>query len=578
MSREAYLLLAGASGEDARGRAAAAARQAGLVPLIETRDLIFFGATDHPHLLVPQRSGILWGRLFGANGKALAPDAHQLEPPIVPEMLMRTCWGRYLAIGVTSEAIEIAREPSGGIGCFYEVEADVLLCASNAALLCAATGRIPAFDWTEILSQLQFFNLRTERTALSKIRQLPPGAALRLENGRFTRRGVWSPYAFAENWDRRTQPDEMRPLVRRAILDTTAALARAYHRPIVKLSGGLDSSIVAAALAASGAHPTCLTYRGGGADLDETRYAKAVVARTGSPHETASLDPAAVSLSHDAAAALPWPTARLFTQADDVLQVELARRIGGDAFFSGGGGDTVLWYFPTVAAALDRLRCGGWIGFWRTLGDLAQMTGDTRARALRIALAKLAQRRPQPWAHNLRFLALDAQMLAEPGWHPWLPAPAGTLPGVLAYVRSLIQMQDHYEHGHRLDFGPAIAPLLAQPVVERCLAVPSWLWCADGHDRVLARAAFADLLPAEVLKRRTKGGFDGFATRILNGARDEARALLLDGLLAKQGLLDRSGIEQALTRAAPVGDADSIRLLRLAAVETWLTSWAARRS
>ena len=577
MNREAYLIAAGADGEIGQARTAETARKAGLAPLIETRDFTFFGVPDCPHLRLPNGSGILWGRLFGPNSKPLAEDARQLDPPIVPEALMRACWGRYLAVSVTPQGIEIAREPSGGIGCFYHVQGGSLLCASDAALLTAAAGHVPAFDWTEILSQLQYFNLRTERTALTGICQLPPGAALRLEGGMLTRRGIWSPYTYATKWDRRARFEEAQPLVRRAILDTVATLVRSYRRPIVKLSGGLDSSLITAALATSGAHPTCLTFRGGGADLDETHYAKAVVARTGSPLEIASLDPAAASLLHDAAADLPWPTARLFAQADDALQVALARRIGGDAFFSGGGGDTVLWYFPTVAAALDRLRCGGWIGFWETLGDLAQMTGDSRARALRIALAKLAQRRPEPWPHNLRFLSPAAQALAAPGWHPWLPAPAGTLRGVRAYVRSLIQMQDHYEHGARLAFGPAIPPLLAQPVVEQCLAIPSWLWCTGGRDRALARAAFADLLPAQVLARRTKGGFDGFATRLLNGARDQARELLLDGLLARQGLLDRDGIEQVLVRAVPVGDVDSIRLLRLVAVETWLRSWTARR-
>ncbi|HSX54625.1 MAG TPA: asparagine synthase-related protein, partial [Sphingomonas sp.] len=492
--------------------------------------------------------------------------------------LMGDGWGRYLAVTLNAGAIEIAREPSGAIGCYYQHREGRIVCASDAVLLTQATGCSPGFDWDEVLAQLQYRNLRTERTGLAGIRELPPGAALRLRNGELRRRGIWSPYPFAANWNRRARFEDAQPLVRRAILGTVAALARDYQRPVVKLSGGLDSSLVTAALAASGAHPTCLTFRGTGADLDETAYAQAVVARTGSPHAIATFDRAAVSLAHDAAAHLPRPTARLFAQADDALQVELARRIGADAFFSGGGGDTVLWYFPTVSAALDRLRCGSLAGFWQTLGDLAQMTGDRRIRALRIALAKLARREAQPWFHTLRFLAREAQPLAVPGWHPWLPVPAGTLPGVRAYVRSLIQMQDHYEHGARLAFGPAIPPLLAQPVVEQCLAIPSWLWCAGGRDRAVARAAFADLLPAEIIERRTKGGADGFVTRLLNGARREARPLLLDGLLARQNLLDRGEIEQVLTQPGRIGSADCGRLSRLISVETWLRSWSARRA
>jgi asparagine synthase (glutamine-hydrolysing) len=577
MSRERYLLAAGPDGTIDRACIAAAARMAGLVALFEAPHLAFFGAGDSPHLLLPDRGGIVWGRIFGPAGTPLGADAPQLAPPISPETLMRAAWGRYLAISLSPQGIEIAREPSGAIGCYYQHRDGGLICASDAALLTAAAGHVPAFDWDEVLAQLQYRNQRTERTALAGITELPPGAALRLENGTSRRRSAWSPYSLAANWNRRARFEDAQPLVRRAILGTVAALARDYQRPIVKLSGGLDSSLVTAALAASGAHPTCLTFRGSGADLDETRYARAVVARTGSPHEIETLDADTVSLAHDAATHLPRPTARLFAQADDALQAALAHRIGADAFFSGGGGDTVFWYFPTVTAALDRLRCGGWVGFWHTLGDLAQMTGDSRTRALRIVLDKLAQRKVQPWFHSLRFLAPHAQALTKPGWHPWLPTPHSALPGVRAYVRSLIQMQDHYEHGARLRFGPAIPPLLAQPVVEQCLAIPSWLWCAGGRDRAVARAAFADLLPAEVLDRRSKGGFDGLVTRLVNRARDEARELLLDGILAKQDLLDRSAIEQVLTHTVPIGNADSSRLLRLVSVETWLRSWTTRR-
>jgi len=577
MSRERYLLALGSGDAVDWTRIADTARATDLVPLFEAPHSTFFGAADRPYLLLPNRSGIVWGRMFGPTGKPLGAETPQLAPPISPEALTRACWGRYLVVSVTSQTVEIAREPSGAIGCYYHSRDGGFICASDAALLTAALGRIPQFDWDEVLAQLQYRNLRTERTALAGITELPPGTALQMEHGKVTRRGIWSPYPLAADWDRRARFEDARPLVRRTILDTVAALARDYRRPIVKLSGGLDSSLVTAALAACGAHPTCLTFRGRGADLDETRYAKAVVARSGSPHEIAALDADAVSLAHDAASHLPRPTARLFAQADDALQVALAHRIGADAFFSGGGGDTVLWYFPTVAAALDRLHCGGWIGFWQTLGDLARMTGDSRTRALRIALEKLAQRRPQPWFHTLRFLPPQVQALAAPGWHPWLPVPEGTLPGVRAYVRSLIQMQDHYEHGARLSFGPAIPPLLAQPVVEQCLAIPSWLWCAGGRDRALARAAFVDLLPAEILARRTKGGADGFVTRLLNAERGHARALLLDGILAKQDLLDRSEIDQVLTRTVPIGNADSSRLLRLVSVEAWLRSWTARR-
>src|SRR3546814_15687375 len=60
---------------------------------------------------------------------------------------------------------------------------------------------------------------------------------------------------------------------------------------------------------------------------------------------------------------------------------------------------------------------------------------------------------------------------------------------------------------------PQITPLLSQPIVELCLSIPTWQWVRGGRDRAVARAAVADLLPALIAQRRTKGGQTGFLRR-----------------------------------------------------------------
>src|SRR3546814_6801986 len=54
----------------------------------------------------------------------------------------------------------------------------------------------------------------------------------------------------------------------------------------------------------------------------------------------------------------------------------------------------------------------------------------------------------------------------------------------------------------------------------------------------VARAAVADLLPALIAQRRTKGGPTGFLRRVFNARADDAIRMLVDGRLIAAGVLD----------------------------------------
>src|SRR3546814_1794953 len=65
--------------------------------------------------------------------------------------------------------------------------------------------------------------------------------------------------------------------------------------------------------------------------------------------------------------------------------------------------------------------------------------------------------------------------------HPWLIPPTGdVLPGKAAHIAMVLRAQyslDAYSERAGL---PVIHPLLSQPVIEHCLAIPTWLQCAGG--------------------------------------------------------------------------------------------------
>src|SRR5690606_29821877 len=116
----------------------------------------------------------------------------------------------------------------------------------------------------------------------------------------------------------------------------------------------------------------------------------------------------------------------------------------------------------------------------------------------------------------------------------------------LTYMRcSVIKRSQNYVNGLAAGGLPRFSPLLSQPLVEFCLGVPTWVWCAGGINRAPARTAFAADLPRAILERVSKAGPDSFVRSIFDRHRRTYRDLLLEGLLARHGLIEREAVEAA---------------------------------
>lgn len=251
-----------------------------------------------------------------------------------------------------------------------------------------------------------------------------------------------------------------------------------------------------------------------------------------------------------------------------------ARAGGHDACFSGTGGDNVFCALATAAPAADRAIATGFgLGTMQTLANLAAVHGCTLWTAARLAARQVLRARNVPdWPSDPRFLSSEA-IPARMDAHPWLDEPAGSLPGTRAHIRSVMVAQAHMHGSERQRFAPLVLPLLAQPVVELCLAVPSWMWVAGGRERSVARRAFAGSLPHTIVRRRTKGTMTAYCGEIFLRNLPALRELLLEGGLAEQGIVDRAAIEAALSASGPLRGDDYFRLLAMADVEAWAQSW-----
>lgn len=124
------------------------------------------------------------------------------------------------------------------------------------------------------------------------------------------------------------------------------------------------------------------------------------------------------------------------------------------------------------------------------------------------------------------------------------------------------------------DAPESVTPLISQPLVELCLRIPTYRLMEGGVDRGFVRRVFGELLPNEISQRTAKGTAYDSAKNLLMHNMGFVRELLLDGMLARQHLLDRRKLEQSLSRSGFRGRGPATKILCYAAVELWLQSWA----
>ena len=204
-----------------------------------------------------------------------------------------------------------------------------------------------------------------------------------------------------------------------------------------------------------------------------------------------------------------------------------------------------------------------------TMLDIAEIADRTCWWALKRALTG-RRRIPQP---TLDFLGPNAIALVRSGpGHPWLDSLRGTSAGLKAHVETVAGIGGHLLGFERARSFPLLFPLMAQPVMEKCLSIPGWLWALDGYDRSLVRRAFASALPNNIVFRRSKGRLDLFGRALFQSRHQQIRDMLLGGILAQNGLVHAGDIEAEMARAGSGRDYRFYRLLELVDVEAWARS------
>ncbi len=436
---------------------------------------------------------------------------------------------------------------------------------------------LPALPRTLDLAQLDaFLALQyVPRSGLRAVEQVRPGCYVVAEQGAVRTERYWSPRPAGEashderEWVERVREEVVGAVRRRLVADVPLGAL---------LSGGIDSSIVVAAMAESSAEPV-RTFTIGFPDeaYDERAPARIVAERFGTRHEELEVDPSP---------GLVERLARVFDEpfGDEaalptLLVCEATRRRvtvalvgdGGDEVFGGYeryAAHSLAGRVPRVAASLGTAALGAipaarrrprstLFRARRFLDAAAQPEAARYARLVEVFPLELRRRLWTDEAH-----AQAAETLVPAGDDLRVVDLESYLPGDLLPKADITSMAVSLE---------LRAPFLDRRVVELGLALPPAL----AFGKAALKRAFAADLPPEIAARRKTG----FGVPLDRWFRDELRPLAEELLLgsAERGLFRRSELERLLREHAD-GRADhGHRLWCLCMLELWQRTYVDAR-
>jgi asparagine synthase (glutamine-hydrolysing) len=538
-------------------------------------------AADDTPMVDLGNAGIIIGAIFlrASNetlGRLPADAPNCGDARNLTTWLFRECWGAYVVILLDQHTnrVQIIVDPSGLLSAYGFMTDTHQLIVSHPDLIEEASGKRPRPCWPQIGSHLAWPDLRQHGTCLDGVFEFGRGELTTLDKARALRERLWLPANFMPVPSGRS-PEDVAHELRLLTTDVVGAWASLLGPVLVAASGGVDSSMVCAALASARLPFDCATLATADPSGDESSYVELLAGHFGVRSVTHIYDVCRIDPLNSASAGLARPSRKPFMAARDAALLKAAQSLNANMIFDGNGGDNLFCFLHSASPIVDRLLCEGLTrGSISTFIDMCRLT-DCDIQTMTGAVLRHLFRKGQLglWAPDLRLLARDRQNLeqVEP-LTPWFDVDVGHHKGKAEHL-ALIPRSQNRVNGLAGVGLPRFSPLMSQPLVEYCLGVPTWIWCSGGINRAPARAAFAANLPRDILSRTSKAGPDSFIWQLFEKNRLIYRDLLLDGLLFCHGLLDRAAVVRAFEIGSGSDDELIYRLLDLVEAENWARSW-----
>jgi len=546
--------------------------------------LIYFDAVpDRNRVHTLGSAGVIIGTLFRVADEAAKPIS-ALSPWEVDETvssggdaLIRRHWGQYVALLKTIDGTwRLIRDPTGGFPCYYVQSHGTAVIFSHLNDCAPLLATRLTINYSHLHAFLHLHRFVPRDTGFSEIAAVHAGEAVDFRGSTVARSVLWEPTSFCRCPGDHENVEENIASMRRVVTQCVWSWAACRSSILHELSGGLDSSIVLACLAAAPSSPrvASCTHVTDSPEGDERYYARLMARHAHVPLTELPLRPKAWNRVEELVRVLD-PVSPLFTAfqcSEDSEIRDLVAAGSYDCTFSGQGGDHLfLRTLPRITAADFAWVHGLSFRLCRVIAETAHASRRSIWNIGRQAIEHGYLRRPYDiWCGSRMASFIRAPPIdVSQSCHPWLDRAAELPPAKLLQVMCLTDTQTYWVTPR--PYVDEIHPLISQPLLECCLQIPTYILSHGGTDRTIARSAFRDALPPEIARRSSKGSVDQFFFKAVYGNRERIRPFLLDGLLAGQGLLDRSELISVLDDPATIARGRYLVPIMTAVVcEMWL--------
>lgn len=544
-----------------------------------------------PVYRLPARGGVILGHLFPAEFCEHSPSwrAHISATDVARYLetsgrqLTRDYWGAYVAFLTDRTGIHclVVRDLSGKLPCYRLRHDGVDILFADVADLIALPLPQLTPNLHYLAASIHSSALQIRATAFKEVTELLAGESYERRGPSGRQQFAWDPRCLVEDLPQ-TRFHDAALRLRRVTQASINAWASVHSRVLHRLSGGLDSSIVLGCLSRAPSAPSvvCLNHYVEDDAGDERRYARISAERAAARLVEIAAD--AETLAFDARLLATPPSVKpSFSQCLRMMQIEVvnreARRHQAAAIWTGQGGDHLFLKAANIHSAPDFVADRGvrW-ELARVVRNEAHRCGKPYAWVLHSTFAgggaQAGNRQSDRAMHFIDPGALP-QDVGQYSVHPWTLAAKDLPPGRQRQIELLADVVNRHRPLSSLEWAYEHHPLLSQPIIEQCLRTPTYVHLEGGRLRALARYAFRDCVPAEILEREDKGSTTPLTVEGLRRSQRFLCELLLEGILAREHLFARAQLESCLRDGQVLRSGQLSPLLACIAAEVWIRAW-----
>ncbi|MCW5250408.1 asparagine synthase (glutamine-hydrolyzing) [Streptomyces sp. SHP 1-2] len=414
------------------------------------------------------------------------------------------------------DRLHLGRDRFGICPLFYTVAGTHTHFASELKTLVTSVPGARRIDLTAVDQYLALGNIVAPRTLMRDVHAVPPGCVVTFGDGapRTTRYWRYGEFDTAA-------PPATHEEIRATLGDAIRDRLRADVEIGAYLSGGFDSStLVVEAARLLGRAPRTFSVLFEDAALDEGRFQREVARTVGSEHHQIHCGPADVAAGfEDMVRHCCHPQRETYNVAARLLSDDV-RRAGLKGVISGEGADELYFGYDSyvfdaarrtrLAAREENSRAWGRADFgWEVDWDRS-----ARRRSCLTPAAEEALAGADFWQERLI---------------PFTDKEAAALtPMQLRSVADVyVQLGGHLlgDHGDLMLMANSVEgryPFLGNEVVELALRTADERKVADFEGKAVLKAAYADVVPAQVVNR-AKQGFTAYGLDAISDDRNTAR-------------------------------------------------------